>query len=115
MAALSKTLRCRKRAEYETNVFGLMRMTLAVLPAMRKQRSGVIVNISSGAGRLGYPGAAVYMSTKHAIEELSDSIAYELEPFGIRMVLVEPGVVRTNLAKGMVFAKKAQDPNSSRR
>jgi NAD(P)-dependent dehydrogenase (short-subunit alcohol dehydrogenase family) len=100
------------RAQYETNVFGLMRTTQAVLPAMRKQRSGIIVNISSGAGRLGYPGASVYVSSKHAIEGLSESIAYELEPFGIRVVLVEPGVVKTNFANGMVFAKKAQDPNS---
>lgn len=100
------------RAQYETNVFGLMRTTQAVLSAMRKQRSGTIVNISSGAGRLGYPGASVYVSSKHAIEGLSESIAYELEPFGIRVVLVEPGVVKTNFANDMVFAKKAQQPDS---
>jgi NAD(P)-dependent dehydrogenase (short-subunit alcohol dehydrogenase family) len=100
------------KAQYETNVFGLMRTTQAVLPAMRKQRSGTIVNISSGAGRMGYPGASVYVSSKHAIEGLSESIAYELEPFGIRVVLVEPGVVKTNFGNDMVFAKKAQDPNS---
>ena len=100
------------RAQYETNVFGLMRTMQAVLPAMRKQRSGTIVNISSGAGRLGYPGASVYVSSKHAIEGLSESIAYELEPFGIRVVLVEPGVVKTNFANDMVFAKNANEPNS---
>jgi len=100
------------KAQYETNVFGLMRTTQAVLPAMRKQRSGTIVNISSGAGRMGYPGASVYVSSKHAIEGLSESIAYELEPFGIRVVLVEPGVVKTNFGNDMIFAKKAQDPNS---
>jgi NAD(P)-dependent dehydrogenase (short-subunit alcohol dehydrogenase family) len=100
------------RTQYETNVFGLIRTTQAVLPAMRKQRSGIIVNISSGAGRLGYPGTSVYVSSKHAIEGLSESIAYELEPFGIRVVLVEPGVVKTNFANDMVFAKKAQEPNS---
>ena len=100
------------RAQYETNVFGLMRTMQAVLPAMRKQRSGTIVNISSGAGRLGYPGASVYVSSKHAIEGLSESIAYELEPFGIRVVLVEPGVVKTNFANDMVFAKNANAPNS---
>ncbi len=100
------------RTQYETNVFGLIRTTQAVLPVMRKQRSGIIVNISSGAGRLGYPGASVYVSSKHAIEGLSESIAYELEPFGIRVVLVEPGVVKTNFANDMVFAKKAQEPNS---
>ncbi|MGI0048727.1 MAG: SDR family oxidoreductase [Nitrososphaera sp.] len=100
------------KAQYETNVFGLMRTTQAVLPAMRKQRSGVIVNISSGAGRLGYPAASVYVSSKHAIEGLSEAMAYELELFGIRVALVEPGVVKTNFANDMVFAKKAQDPNS---
>lgn len=100
------------RAQYETNVFGLMRTTQAVLPAMRKQRSGTIVNISSGAGRLGYPGASVYVSSKHAIEGLSEAIAYELEPFGIRVIVVEPGVVKTNFGRDMVFAKKAQDPSS---
>ena len=100
------------RAQYETNVFGLMRTTQAVLPAMRKQRSGIIVNISSGAGRLGYPAASVYVSSKHAIEGLSEAIAYELEPFGIRVALIEPGVVKTNFASDMVFAKKTQDPNS---
>ncbi|MCI0564172.1 MAG: SDR family oxidoreductase, partial [Nitrososphaera sp.] len=100
------------RSLYETNVFGLMSMTQAVLPSMRRQRSGTIVNISSGAGRLGYPGASVYVSSKHAVEGLSESIAYELEPFGIRVVVVEPGVVKTNFASAMVFAKKAQKPDS---
>jgi NAD(P)-dependent dehydrogenase (short-subunit alcohol dehydrogenase family) len=100
------------KSQYETNVFGLIRVTQAVLPAMRKQDSGTIVNISSGAGRAGYPGASVYVSSKFAIEGLSESIAFELEPFGIRVILVEPGVIRTNFANGMVIAKKAQDPNS---
>jgi NAD(P)-dependent dehydrogenase (short-subunit alcohol dehydrogenase family) len=100
------------KSQYETNVFGLIRVTQAVLPAMRKQESGTIVNISSGAGRAGYPGASVYVSSKFAIEGLSESIAFELEPFGIRVILVEPGVIRTNFANGMVIAKKAQDPNS---
>jgi NAD(P)-dependent dehydrogenase (short-subunit alcohol dehydrogenase family) len=100
------------KAQYETNFFGLVRVTQAVLPAMRKQGSGIIVNISSGAGRSGYPGGSVYVSSKFAIEGLSESIAFELEPFGIRVILVEPGVIRTNFANGMVFARKAQDPNS---
>jgi NAD(P)-dependent dehydrogenase (short-subunit alcohol dehydrogenase family) len=100
------------KSQYETNVFGLIRVTQAVLPVMRKQESGIIVNISSGAGRAGYPGAAVYVSSKFAIEGLSESIAFELEPFGIRVILVEPGVIRTNFANGMVIAKKALEPNS---
>jgi NAD(P)-dependent dehydrogenase (short-subunit alcohol dehydrogenase family) len=65
------------KAQYETNLFGLIRTTQAVLPIMREQKSGIIVNISSGAGRFGYPGAA-YVSTKFAIEGLSESISYEL-------------------------------------
>jgi len=100
------------KAQYETNFFGVIRVTQAVLPIMRKQRSGKIINISSGAGRLGYPGGSAYVSTKFALEGLSESMSYELEPFGIRVVLVEPGVIRTNFASGMVLAKKAQDPNS---
>ena len=100
------------KAQYETNLFGVIRVTQAVLPIMRKQKSGIIVNISSGAGRFGYPGGSAYVSTKFAIEGLSKSMAYELEPFGIKVVLVEPGVIRTNFVNGIVAAKKSQDPNS---
>ena len=98
------------KAQYETNVFGLIRTTQAVLPIMRKQKSGIIVNISSGAGRFGYPGGAAYVSTKFAVEGLSESMSYELEPFGIKVVIVEPGVIKTNFVT--VVAKKSQDPNS---
>ena len=100
------------KAQFETNLFGVIRVTQAVLPIMRKQKSGIIVNISSGAGRFGYPGGSAYVSTKFAIEGLSESMAYELEPFGIRVVLVEPGVIKTNFVNSIVAAKKSQDPNS---
>jgi NAD(P)-dependent dehydrogenase (short-subunit alcohol dehydrogenase family) len=100
------------RAQYETNVFGLIRTTQAVLPIMRRQKSGTIVNISSGAGRFGFPGGSAYVSTKFAVEGLSESMSYELEPFGIKVVIVEPGVIRTNFVDGLVVAKKSQDPNS---
>ena len=100
------------KAQFETNLFGVIRTTQAILPIMRKQESGIIVNMSSGAGRLGYPGGSAYVSTKFAVEGLSESMAYELEPFGIKVVLVEPGVIRTNFANAMVVAKKSQDPNS---
>ena len=100
------------KAQYETNLFGLIRTTQAVLPIMRKQKSGTIVNISSGAGRFGYPTGSAYVSTKFAVEGLSESMAYELEPFGIKVILVEPGVIKTNIANGMVIAKKSQNPNS---
>jgi NAD(P)-dependent dehydrogenase (short-subunit alcohol dehydrogenase family) len=100
------------KAQYETNVFGLVRTTQAVLPIMRRQKSGTIVNISSGAGRFGFPGSSAYVSTKFAVEGLSESMSYELEPFGIKVVIVEPGVIRTNFVDGMVVAKKSHDPNS---
>jgi NAD(P)-dependent dehydrogenase (short-subunit alcohol dehydrogenase family) len=100
------------KTQYDTNVFGLIRTTQAVLPIMRRQKSGIIVNISSGAGRFGYPGQSAYISTKFAVEGLSESMSYELEPFGIKVVVVEPGVIRTNIVNGMVVAKKSQDPNS---
>jgi NAD(P)-dependent dehydrogenase (short-subunit alcohol dehydrogenase family) len=100
------------KAQFETNLFGVIRVTQAVLPIMREQKSGIIVNISSAAGRFGYPAESAYVSTKFAIEGLSESMVYELEPFGIRVVLVEPGPIRTNFADGMVAAKKSQDPTS---
>ena len=89
-----------------------MRVTQKVLPIMRKQESGIIVKVSSGAGIFGYPGGSAYVSSKFAVEDLTDSISYELEPFGIKVVLVEPGFIRTNFANALIMAKKAQDPNS---
>jgi NAD(P)-dependent dehydrogenase (short-subunit alcohol dehydrogenase family) len=100
------------KTQYETNVFGLIRTTQAVLPIMRRQKSGTIVNISSGVGRFGFPSGSAYVSTKFAVEGLSESMSYELEPFGIRVVIVEPGAIRTNFTDGIVVAKKSQDPNS---
>jgi NAD(P)-dependent dehydrogenase (short-subunit alcohol dehydrogenase family) len=100
------------KAQYETDVFGLIRTTQAVLPTMRRQKSGTIVNISSGAGRFGFPGGSAYVSTKFAVEGLSESMSYELEPFGIKVVIVEPGVIRTNFVNSVIVAKKSQDPNS---
>jgi NAD(P)-dependent dehydrogenase (short-subunit alcohol dehydrogenase family) len=100
------------KALYETNVFGVIRVTQAVLPIMRKQGSGRIINISSGAGRIGYPGGSAYVSSKFALEGLSESMAYEIEQFGIRTVLVEPGFVRTKIGENLAISKKIQDPNS---
>jgi len=100
------------KAQYETNVFGLIRTTQEVLPIMRKQRSGMIVNISSGAGRFGYPTGSVYVSTKFVVEGLSESMSYEVEPFGIKVILIEPGVIKTNFFNSSVLSKKSQDPNS---
>ena len=100
------------KAQYETNVFGVIRVTQAVLPIMRKQGSGMIINISSGAGRIGYPGGSAYVSSKFALEGLSESMAFEIEQFGIRTVLVEPGFIRTNFGENIVIARKTQNTNS---
>ena len=100
------------KAQFETNVFGLIRTTQAVLPIMRRQKSGTVINISSGVGRFGLPGSSAYVSTKFAVEGLCESMSYELEPFGIKVVLVEPGVIKTNFVDGMVIARKSQDPKS---
>ena len=101
------------KQQYETNFFGVVRVTQAVIPVMRKQKSGKIINISSGAGRFGYPGGSAYVSTKFAMEGLSESLSYELDSFGIKVILVEPGVIRTNFGNGMIVAKKSQDPVSA--
>jgi NAD(P)-dependent dehydrogenase (short-subunit alcohol dehydrogenase family) len=84
------------RRQYETNVFGLMNVTRAFLPRMRDRRSGRIVNVSSVGGRLTLPFFGVYNSTKYAVESLSDALRYVLRAFGIDVVLIEPGVIRTN-------------------
>ncbi|HEU5120673.1 MAG TPA: SDR family oxidoreductase [Candidatus Nitrosocosmicus sp.] len=98
--------------QFETNVFGLIRTTQEVIPIMRKQNSGIIVNISSGLGRFGIGTSSAYVSSKFAVEGLSESISYELEPFGIRTILVEPGVIKTNFINSSVIAKRSLDRNS---
>lgn len=81
---------------YETNVFGLLRVTRAVLPHMRRQKSGQIVNLSSIGGLVGLPGWGIYNSTKFAVEGLSEALAVELAPLGIGVTIVEPGPFRTD-------------------
>jgi NAD(P)-dependent dehydrogenase (short-subunit alcohol dehydrogenase family) len=100
------------KSQYETNVFGLVRTTQAVLPIMRKLNSGTIVNISSGLGRFGIAASSAYVSSKFAVEGLSESMSYELEPFGIRTIIIEPGVIKTNFFNSAVLAKKSHDPKS---
>jgi NAD(P)-dependent dehydrogenase (short-subunit alcohol dehydrogenase family) len=101
------------KAQFETNFFGVVRVTQQILPIMRKQKNGgVIVNVSSVGGRIGLPAVSAYHSTKFALEGLSESISYELESFGIRVVIIEPGVIRTNIMNSSVLAKKALDPKS---
>jgi short-subunit dehydrogenase len=83
------------RRQFETNVFGLTRMCQLVLPGMRKQGWGRIVNISSVGGKLTLPGGAFYHATKHAVEALSDALRFEVGGFGVDVVVVEPGPIKT--------------------
>jgi NAD(P)-dependent dehydrogenase (short-subunit alcohol dehydrogenase family) len=86
------------RAQFETNVFGLFALTRAVLPGMRRRRSGHIINITSVAGLVGFPGSGYYAASKHAIEGWSDSLRAEVQPIGIGVTCVEPGPFRTDWA-----------------
>lgn len=88
------------REQFETNVFGLMNVTRALLPSMRAARRGRIINLSSLVGKVGLPGVAAYAATKHAVEGFSESLRWEIEPFGIGVHLVEPGTLRTPLLLG---------------
>ena len=97
------------KAQFETNFFGAVRVSQAVIPVMRKQKSGIIVNVSSVAGRIGFPVSPAYISSKFALEGLSESMRYELLPFGINTIIIEPGVIKTNF---MSSVKKSMKPDS---
>ncbi|MGA8912232.1 MAG: SDR family oxidoreductase [Nitrososphaeraceae archaeon] len=90
------------KKQFETNVFGIIRVIQNVLPAMRLHRSGIIVNISSISGLAGIPSQSAYAGTKFAVEGLSESLSYELEPFGIKIVLIEPGAINTEFLQDLV-------------
>jgi NAD(P)-dependent dehydrogenase (short-subunit alcohol dehydrogenase family) len=87
------------RKQFETNVFGLMRMSQLVLPGMRGAGSGRIVNLSSMGGKLTFPGGGVYHATKHAVEALSDALRFEVSGFGIDVVVLEPGLIVTDFGE----------------
>ena len=100
------------RAQYETNVFGLLAVTRAFVPAMRARGQGRIVNVSSVGGRVTLPLLAVYNSTKYAVEALSDGLRIELKPFGLEVAVIEPGVIDTGFAStsfGLIDPSEAQD------
>jgi NAD(P)-dependent dehydrogenase (short-subunit alcohol dehydrogenase family) len=99
------------KAQFETNFFGAIRVMKEVIPIMRKQKTGTIVNVSSVAGRIGFPMGSAYVSSKFALEGLSESMVYELKQFGIKIVLIEPGVINTKFA--FVTPKNASDKKSS--
>jgi NAD(P)-dependent dehydrogenase (short-subunit alcohol dehydrogenase family) len=100
------------KAQFETNFFGVIRVIQYVLPLMREQRSGIIVNISSVGGRIAFPFSPSYASTKFALEGLSEALQYEVDQFGIKVILVEPGIIKTNFPDNIVMAKRATDPSS---
>jgi short-subunit dehydrogenase len=87
------------RRQFETNVFGLLRLTQLVLPAMRSQRWGKVVNISSMGGRLVFPGGGLYHATKYSVEAISDALRFELRGFGIDVIVIEPGLIITNFGE----------------
>ena len=99
ISAAEETSVDEARDLFETNVFGLMRVTQAVLPAMRAQRSGRIINISSVLGFLPAPFMSTYAATKHAVEGYSESLDHEVRGFGVRVIVVEPAFTRTNLGR----------------
>ena len=93
------------RAQFETNLFGVVRLIKAVAPGMVSRRRGVIVNVSSVLGRVATPFHSAYAASKFALEGLSESLRAELRPFGVRVVVVEPGVVRTGFQGNQVVAQ----------
>ncbi len=101
------------RRQFETNVFGLVRMTQLVLPGMRRQRWGRVVNVSSMGGRLTLPGGAAYHASKHAVEALSDALRFEVRGFGIHVVVLEPGPIRTRFVDTAVATIPAAEGDGS--
>ena len=101
------------RSQFETNFFGVLTVTKKVIPLMREQKSGTIINISSGAGQVGFPGISAYVGTKFAIEGFSESLMYELFPFGIRVIIIEPGVIKTNFFHNCIVSEKSSKKSSS--
>jgi len=108
------------REQFETNVFGLMSVTRAVLPSMRTSGRGRIINISSISGRVGLPAVSGYAASKHAVEGFSESLRWELEPFGIDVLVVEPGTFRTPIlarapTQSSTRPSKSSSPKTPRR
>jgi len=97
------------RRQFETNVFGLARMCQLVLPGMRRQGWGRIVNVSSVGGRMTFPGGGYYHATKHAVEAISDALRFEVAGFGAKVVVVQPGLIRTEFA-GTAVGSMGADP-----
>ena len=101
------------KSQFETNFFGVIRVTKEVIPIMRNQGNGNIINVSSIGGKIGLPLNSAYISSKFAIEGLSESMRYELEQFGIDVILIEPGVVKTNFFENVDVVVNNNDNNTS--
>jgi NAD(P)-dependent dehydrogenase (short-subunit alcohol dehydrogenase family) len=97
-AAIEEGVESEIRAQFDANVFGLFALTRAVLPGMRARRKGHVMNITSVAGFIGFPGSAYYAASKHAVEGFSDALTAEVAPLGIKVTCVEPGPFRTDWA-----------------
>src|SRR3954447_3363254 len=98
------------RRQFETNVFGLVRMCQLVLPGMRRQGWGKIVNVSSMGGKLVFPGGGAYHATKHAVEALSDALRFEVAGFGVDVIVIEPGLIKTKFAEAAVGSMAGELP-----
>ncbi len=96
------------KAQFETNFFSVARLIQEVAPIMRAQKSGTIVNVSSVAGKIGFPGSPAYISSKFALEGLSECLRYELSPFGVNTIIIEPGVIKTNFFGSMKMPKNVK-------
>ncbi len=90
------------RKQFETNVFGLVRLTQLVLPAMRARRRGRIINLGSMGGQLTFPGGGIYHATKYALEAISDALRFEVHGFGIDVVLIQPGLIRSGFSDAVM-------------
>jgi NAD(P)-dependent dehydrogenase (short-subunit alcohol dehydrogenase family) len=111
--ALEETSIDEIKAQFETNFFGAVRVMQTVIPIMRKLRAGIIVNTTSLGGRISFPFYSPYHATKFALEGLSESIQYELEPFGIKIIVIEPGGIGSNFVKNLKMALKTSDTTNS--
>jgi NAD(P)-dependent dehydrogenase (short-subunit alcohol dehydrogenase family) len=113
MGALEETSMDEIKGQFETNFFGAVRVMQAVIPMMRKQGEGIIVNVTSVGGRITFPLNSPYHATKFALEGLSESMQYELEPLGIKIIVIEPGGVGSNFLKNLKMASNTSDPLNS--
>src|SRR6059058_5993573 len=109
MGALEETSVAEARQQFETNLFGMLRVTNAILPGMRQQGYGRIVNISSVLGFLPAPYMGIYVASKHAVEGYTETLDHEVRRFGVRALLVEPAQTKTNIRGNSKFAKVALD------